>query len=564
MPSPIRAERYLLVSLTPMQPYWESRSFRSVKPMFVEVTWDTGMALEHLGPGLGLSVGDLDGDGFPELFTGFHFDGAVHADERAYAGPTVYMNKAGLGAVRRFEPLPLSAVSDLEVARCLEPCAHAQPHFHAASWMDFDGDGRDDLLILSGNDNHPHVLLRNDGGRLLRVVPGLNASTGSVVHTWQDVDHDGRLELVVSGVGHGERPLPAQTTLFTRSGTGMVPMRPPAAGFPLFTDVVRHAARAGTLSKNSTEAHRVEWSTEWQALDSPLGSDSCVLQCVSWHATPREYCCARRSDFGEDFHDHHESQLRKQLQELRPSDEHYAACAVTEDFDNDGDVDIFVAFVHVKDESQHLWYFRPLLSNASAVLLTFHDRRGFRHEPSATLFEGYADQPSQNLEGCVSVDHDNDGGMDVALTVAPFQHEEAGVDLHHVVGKRTMSYFLGEPRLIRNAFPRGHWLKVVLHGDGKLVSTSAIGSHVSVIGERTQRRTVHDGISGSAQADRRLHFGIGGDKGPLRLVVVWTDGTIDRLRVAKVNHIIHISKRRGGGEAAVTLGPTPPPPEPHG
>ena len=81
-----------------------------------------------VGPGMGFSVGELDGDGYPELFFGYHFDGVGRPQpDRQYARPTVFQNIAGLGRGRRFRAAPLSSISDEATPLC-----HTPPWYHTS------------------------------------------------------------------------------------------------------------------------------------------------------------------------------------------------------------------------------------------------------------------------------------------------------------------------------------------------------------------------------------------------------------------------------------------------
>ena len=77
----------------------------------------------YSGPSSGVAVGDINGDGWPDIFDTHH--GAV---------PSLYLNTGSGTYVEAEHLLPDGLGGDQ----------------HGAAWADFDNDGDDDLLILGG------------------------------------------------------------------------------------------------------------------------------------------------------------------------------------------------------------------------------------------------------------------------------------------------------------------------------------------------------------------------------------------------------------------------------
>jgi hypothetical protein len=76
-----------------------------------------------------------------------------------------------------------------------------------AAWFDYDEDGDLDVFVAN-QEGDANALYRNDGSRFVDVAAGLGidaagrpAANGSVGTCIADVDHDGRLELLVSNYG---------------------------------------------------------------------------------------------------------------------------------------------------------------------------------------------------------------------------------------------------------------------------------------------------------------------------------------------------------------------------
>ncbi len=137
-----------------------------------------------LSVGDAVAVADVDGDGLPDLFFTYPLK---DARDRA----ALYRNRGAF----RFERVPLPALE-----RYADPRTHGLPS--GALFFDYDNDGDQDLLVLTGW-GRP-VLLRNrmaEDGRLsledVTQEEGLDAYTVSVAANALDVDRDGRLDIVI-------------------------------------------------------------------------------------------------------------------------------------------------------------------------------------------------------------------------------------------------------------------------------------------------------------------------------------------------------------------------------
>ena len=137
-----------------------------------------------LSVGDAVAVADVDGDGLPDLFFTYPLK---DARDRA----ALYRNRGNF----LFERVPLPALD-----RYADPRTHGLPS--GALFLDYDNDGDQDLLVLTGW-GRP-VLLRNrlveDGQLSFTDVThdeGLDVYTVSVAANALDLDRDGRLDIVV-------------------------------------------------------------------------------------------------------------------------------------------------------------------------------------------------------------------------------------------------------------------------------------------------------------------------------------------------------------------------------
>lgn len=158
-----------------------------------------------------------------------------------------------------------------------------------------------------------------------------------------------------------------------------------------------------------------------------------------------------------------------------PWQESYASPAAA-DVDNDGLVDIFFSTVYPRDtgrlfRNEGAWKFKDLTLES-----TIRERGSYQN---------------------AFADFDSDGRIDL----------------------------LTGGRLYRNIGAAGSWLEVTLMG--KAPNTSAVGAKVIVeCGGKRYIRQVEAGTGEGNQNDLRLHFGLGGHRGPVKVKVIWPDGKI--------------------------------------
>ncbi len=143
---------------------------------FEEVTQEAG--LDHAGRSWTAAWGDLNRDGYPDLFAGNHGD-----------LPSLYVNQ-GNGQLVDLGWLLGDRTGD----------------FHGAAWADFDNDGDQDLLELvgasGGLSTDPNRLFVNSGVLVESAAQlGVDNPLGRGRHPmWWDWNRDGRLDAVLNGV----------------------------------------------------------------------------------------------------------------------------------------------------------------------------------------------------------------------------------------------------------------------------------------------------------------------------------------------------------------------------
>ncbi len=167
------------------------------------------------------------------------------------------------------------------------------------------------------------------------------------------------------------------------------------------------------------------------------------------------------------------------------------------DFDNDGDLDLFIANGPIAD-------FRPSsFAPASLHNLLLVNTGAGRFQSAARISD------EDTSRGAAFGDLDNDGDIDVVV---------ANND--------------GPARLYRNDGPTGNWLGIAVRGSRG--QRNAIGAEVWRLPFPELRRVRTDGSYASAN-DPRIVFGLGGENQPQHVRVRWPDGSEHTLGPLPIN-----------------------------
>ena len=164
---------------------------------FEETTTQAGIS--YVGESWGIAWGDYNGDGLPDIWSGNH---RMH--------PSLYVNN-GDGTFTDVLPGMFSG--------------NAQADTHGVAWADYDNDGDQDLVEVTGgststNINHFNHLYNNDGGNLTDVAVQLGVDypeNRGRTPLWLDYNNDGLLDLVTAG---SPRNGIAPSRIFKQSATG--------------------------------------------------------------------------------------------------------------------------------------------------------------------------------------------------------------------------------------------------------------------------------------------------------------------------------------------------------
>jgi hypothetical protein len=447
--------------------YWNRLYRQNRDGSFTDVTDHAGLANAGDGNyGMGVAVGDYDNDGFPDLYV------------TSYGKNILYHNN-GDGTFTDVTAKAGVAGGGWSVS---------------AGFFDYDNDGKLDLFVTRymewdtqhskdcGGNFHTYcppgefprttnILYRNRGDGTFEDVSqrsGIAAKKGHGLGVaFADYDGDGFTDIYVANDG-------MQQYLFHNNGNGT------------FTEVGMESGAA----LNADGGPLSGMGVVFQDYDNDGLPDVIVT------TLPRQTYAVFHNDGHGSFSDRG---LQTGITMLSGVTAGWGVGL--EDFDNDGQKDLFVAQGHVLDNVEKI---DPSLHYLEPTLLALN--RGGRFEP--------ADPGTHALfaaRGTAFGDLNNDGSIDVVATI------------------------LGGPvQVFMNRGGSGHWLTITLRGTCS--NRDGLGARVHV-NEQTRFATT----AGSYESanDKRLHFGLGAAK-TAKVEVLWPSGTHQVLNSVAADQFLEI------------------------
>ena len=194
-----------------------------------------------------------------------------------------------------------------------------------------------------------------------------------------------------------------------------------------------------------------------------------------------------------------------------------AQSVVSGDFDNDKDLDLYLANAYASFNQPNILYENQGDGTFSIVPVA----GGAESSAVGPLWLDF--EVGSKL---ATSDYDNDGFLDIFVG--------------STVGRSPRKTYLSSPsQLYKNQGNSNNWLLIDLEGTQS--NRDGIGAQVRVTsGGTTQLREQNGGTHNFAQNDTRLHFGLAGDNTVNQVEVSWPSGTTQVLNNVNVNQILTI------------------------
>lgn len=513
---------------------------------FTDVTRAAGIDFLHAGAqakrtsllpedmGSGAAFADIDNDGDLELYV-VNIPGPFGGEHRNLARNALYLNRGD------------STFTDITQTAGVGDTGYGM----GCVFADYDGDGHLDLYVTNYG---PNVLYRNNGnGTFTDVtdVAGVGCKLWSTGAAFADTDADGDLDLYVCNyVTYDLEKLEEMKAESLQSGKPVPSALNPHVFEPqdnvfyrnnsdgTFTDVTAELGVAAPGGR-SMQAVFSDFDGD-NDLDLYVANDTTVNHAYrndgdgtftdvsddSWAADFRGSMGVSTGDYDNDgdidlfmshWVDEENALYRNLLKEengfttrIRFVDESYSAMLAEVsikqigwgtslfDYDNDGDLDIFVAN---GSTFQELRQPEVLIAQGDALFRN----NGDDTFTDVTADAGITELPLRVGRGTTFGDYDNDGDVDIFI-----------VNNH------------AQPMLLRNNTISMNWLHVKLHGRG--ANRNAIGAKIRVkAADAVQMREICAGESYLSSNSYLAEFGLGAATEIEWLEVTWPNGKTQRI-----------------------------------
>ena len=504
--------------------------------------------------GAGVSVADVDGDGWPDLyFTNSRFgepnalyrnrgDGSF--EETAASAGLAALNREGDG-------VSMGAV-----------------------WGDYDNDGREDVLVYRYG--YPALFRNVDGRRFEEVTTsaGLRRWINSNSAIWLDYDRDGLLDLYITAYFRDVDLWHLATTKImhnsfefaTNGGKNLLFHNIGSGKFEDVTDKMGVGSTRWSLAVASADFNDDGWTDIYLAndygpeelylndrgrrfvlttagLESESKSGMSVTLGDAFNRGKLDAFVTNISERGYLFQNNNlrlnqmsESRRFKNVAEGPIADAGWAWGAQFGDLNNDGGNELFVANGFISaDRDNSYWYSMSKIAGANSRL--FEDAATWPAFGTASL-SGY--EPSR-----VYINRGVAGWIDVAKNVgASDLYDGRGVALADLSNRGAVDVIVAnqnQPALLYRNYPdtTNHWIAFKLVGTRS--NRSAIGAEVVLeSGELRQRRVIDGGSGFASQNDRRLHFGLGNREWVDRITIHWPSGTRQVLSRPSIDQVVTV------------------------
>jgi len=458
----------------------------------------------------GSAWGDVNSDGWPDLFTGNH---GVHRD-----GPQLFLNNKD------------GTFKDFSLQQNIE---RLSKDLHTASWADFDNDGDDDLFIIvgawAGFGNSSNILLINTNGVLQfeSGAFGLDYPYGrGRIPVWVDWNNDGLLDIIL--INHPREDKKAPTTLFVNNGTGFEifeTFEEKGTGYIsnllpdeklkfIFLSTPPHGLYSVNEDPIKNEINKLNLKKDW-ANDIVIADFNGDLLPDVYRTTGDAINPLKYDIFEINVN---EDGFKEKSREAGFTDRIPCRGVVAGDFDNDMDLDLYLACS---------------VRGCSRV----DCQNKYDNNLPNILYENYGDGTFKKVDNAGGAEGTNLGSEDT-VTIVDYDND-GFLDLFVTNGEDVTQNSYGPHQLFRNLGNDNHWLEVDLKG---IVSNAdGIGSRILVTtDEKTQLREQNGGMHSRSQDYQRIHFGLGNHTNIQSILVYWPSGMISGIKDVSSNQILEI------------------------
>jgi ASPIC and UnbV/FG-GAP-like repeat len=496
----------------------------SLQPViFTDVAEEVG--LKEMDNSLGLAWGDFNNDGWLDVYVSNHLPAATES--------LLYENRKGVFSA---------------------PRSMAKGDLHGAAWGDFDNDGALDLFVAGGNDTpigpaYANLLFRNEGSTFRDVAAstGVDEPEGRAWGgTWADFNNDGFLDLFVvnyfssndlfMNVGGTTFRNVAKTSGISTTEPGEVNVVGTlCASWADFDgdgdmDIVTAGIQSGiALYKNSGNGTFADIAGKDSGLitnidlgteNDPRGMTACAWGDYDNDGDLDLFIGSLSDRPGKNllFKNQGNGTFIEVAAAAGVNSSIYSRAAMWGDFDNDGDLDLYV----INEASD--------AANAEA-----QDTRGnndlFMNQGDGTFRAADADAtgvagfPFVHEGTGALADFDNDGFIDIFI------------DNQRPPDDRL--YYLRRNLLLKNAGNSNNWLKIRLRGT--VSNRDGIGAKILLTTSGQQQFREQGGESHTfAQNSAIAHFGLGSQTAVDRIFVKWPSGITQTLTDVAPNQTLTI------------------------
>ncbi len=503
------------------------------------------MAFEDVTPSAGLSRfgetyacawGDLDGDGYPDLYCNNHRE-----------PPALYLNNSdGTFTDVADEVITKRYDSDKRGAWTGDN--------HVAAWGDFDNDGDQDLIQINGGKGgggcftpdcanqfyHSEVVPFGIGREFVEDADAYGIAMPPArgrAPLWLDWNRDGKLDLFITNHRRDDPPMPSG--LYTQTASGFENVSDAVGPFQDKLDAAFLADLTGdgrldlvTLRppKNQCVAGECRGYQQLYVYDMSVVPFREVARELGLWPWPQMFEDVIIADFNNDLlpdvflpgtggwsddvratdklYINTGSGFEDRTAESGLGEPHECARAVAGDFDNDGDVDLYLVCGNDAGNVANILY----ENLGDARFVTVADAGG-----AAGSMEGRGNM-------ALAADYDRDGFLDLFVSS----------------GWKTD----GPDQLFRNRGNANSWIQIDLMG--RVSNRDGIGARVVVIADgRKQLREQAGGMHRNAQDHKRLHFGLGESPRVQAVHVFWPSGRQQTFLNVPVNRTFRANELGG-------------------